>query len=278
MSQPTFHTVVFTDLDGTLLDDHYDLTSAAYMLNELSHRGVLTVPASSKTKAELDAFSGLLSFDPPLISENGAGIVWPQAWQPVLETSMHSRACVSYTAICAVLADLKARHAFQFAGFADMSLDEICQLTGLDSAAAALARQRIASEPISWADSPQRLADFRALLAQQGLTLIEGGRFFHVMGPSDKGQAARSILDLLRERFGQRPLVLACGDSPNDLCMLRIADGCVLFPGRDGAHLELDKRFCVRAQAPGALTWLEGVNQLMNRLQNSSGESRSNHR
>ena len=150
MSQASFHTVVFTDLDGTLLDDSYDLAGAAYMLNELSHRGVLTVPASSKTKAELDAFKELLTFETPLISENGAGIVWPQALQPVLEALAPDQACLSYSAICQVLRELRTAHGFQFIGFADMTLDEVCSATGLDGPAAAQAQQRIASEPISW--------------------------------------------------------------------------------------------------------------------------------
>ena len=140
------------------------------------------------------------------------------------------------------------------------------------------AATRVASEPISWGDSPERLADFKALLVERGLTLVEGGRFCHVMSPADKGQAANDILEACCAPSGPRPLVLACGDSPNDLCMLRMADGCVLFPGRDGGYLALDKPFCVRAQAPGALTWLEGVSQLLNMLHDQTGKSANSQR
>ena len=45
--------LVFTDLDGTLLDDGYDLETAAEAINAMQARGVTVVPVSSKTLPEL---------------------------------------------------------------------------------------------------------------------------------------------------------------------------------------------------------------------------------
>ena len=264
MNRLEFEAVVFTDLDGTLLDRNYDLDSSAYMLNELYQRGVLTVPASSKTEAELDAFKTLLEYDAPLISENGAGIVWPVSLQPGLAPWVSSDAApVDYGSIVKTLAGLRKKFGFKFSGFADMTIDDVCEATGLDRAAAQLARQRVASEPIDWADSPEHLADFRAHLKTVGLTLTQGGQYFHVMSPVDKGQAARRVLSVLTAEYQNEPRVIACGDSQNDLPMLSMADACVVFPGTDGRYLDVGSMPRVCARAAGALPWLESVNQLI---------------
>ena len=95
---------------------------------------------------------------------------------------------------------------------------------------------------------------------------MAGGRFQHVMSPADKGSAARRVLDVMTAMAGERPLVIACGDSPNDLSMLQAADGCLVFPQRDGSYLDVDVEPTLNAQAPGVLCWLKGVNTLMQTL------------
>ena len=45
--------LIFTDLDGTLLDDRYDLPGAADALDRVHEMGALVVPISSKTHAEM---------------------------------------------------------------------------------------------------------------------------------------------------------------------------------------------------------------------------------
>ena len=267
MNQSEFSVLVFTDMDGTLLDDHYDLQGAAYVLNEMYRHGVYTVPASSKTRAELKAFAKTLIYEPPLIVENGASVVWPESLslpQECVEDTSEDEG--AYASICSTLADLRAQYGYEFSGFADMSVDEICSLTGLDSTGALLAQQRMASEPVSWADSPEHLADFRAHLKQQDLMLMQGGRFWHVMQNVDKGIAADKVEKVLSKLWGVKPCVLACGDSANDLAMLERAQGCVLFPQRDGSYLQLANKPCINARAPGTLTWLEAVNQLLSVL------------
>ncbi|XOV85115.1 MAG: HAD-IIB family hydrolase [bacterium] len=274
------HTIVFTDLDGTLLDDRYDLAGAAYMCNELYARGVLTIPVSSKTKAELAELKALFSYDAPLISENGAGIVWPEYLQTSLlihADRLQEADCAaptkSYRQICEVLEQIRRSQSFNFSGFAGMTAEEVALATALDVHSAALAKQRLASEPIIWRDESVRLADFRAHLRAHGLQLVSGGRFYHVMSPTDKGVAARAMMRIIAATCEAQLMVLACGDSPNDIPMLESAQACALFPQRDGSYLQCANRHVVKAKSAGALPWLEAVNELLSKAREPSADT-----
>ena len=45
--------LIFTDVDGTLLDDRYDVSGAAAAMDRVTELGTLVVPVSSKTRAEM---------------------------------------------------------------------------------------------------------------------------------------------------------------------------------------------------------------------------------
>src|SRR5687768_8132133 len=71
--------LVFTDLDGTLLDhDTYSWEAARPALSRLRHLGIPLVLCSSKTAAELRPIAKRLGLQTPLIVENGGGIRLPR--------------------------------------------------------------------------------------------------------------------------------------------------------------------------------------------------------
>ncbi len=175
--------VIFTDLDGTLLDQRYDYESAAYMLNALRTRGIYSIPATSKTAAELIHWQDSLTFKPPMIIENGAGVVWPEgALSEEDDVDPDFKTGKNYAQLCNILAQLRIEFGFDFRSFDDMTPCEISQATGLDRHAASLAKQRTASVPLSWAGAPAQLNDLRAQLEHRGLTLVRGGRFLACHG------------------------------------------------------------------------------------------------
>jgi mannosyl-3-phosphoglycerate phosphatase len=70
-------TVVFTDLDATLLDPRtYSWASANKALEALKERGASIVLVSSKTVAEIELIHSELALDDPFIVENGGGIIF----------------------------------------------------------------------------------------------------------------------------------------------------------------------------------------------------------
>lgn len=264
--------LVFTDLDGTLLDDSYDLDAAAQAMDELVSDSVMTIAVSSKTLREMRGLDALRERPAPFIFENGAGIAWPDAMidDDIGERIHHHLGDHGielvgrpYGALCQTLARLRQQKGYDFLGFNDMDAVEVMALTGLDEMSAAHARERLCSEPIVWNGSQHELSAFRRDLAEMQLTLIAGGRFLHVLPDTDKSVAMRSVASAYQSLTSHRIPVLACGDSPNDLAMLRQADACLTFPRKDGSHLDTGRVASLQAQAPGAEQWRAGLRQLL---------------
>ena len=72
--------VVFTDLDGCLLDhDSYSFAPAAEALAVLAAQGIPLVLCSSKTRAEIEMLQQDLGVAHPFVSENGGALFLPSS-------------------------------------------------------------------------------------------------------------------------------------------------------------------------------------------------------
>ena len=70
--------IIFTDLDGTLLDHtNYGFEAALPMLDFIKTNDIPLIIVTSKTKNEVIRIQELLGFKAPFIIENGAGIFIP---------------------------------------------------------------------------------------------------------------------------------------------------------------------------------------------------------
>ncbi|MEJ2061425.1 MAG: HAD-IIB family hydrolase, partial [Gammaproteobacteria bacterium] len=218
------HSVIFTDLDHTLLDGRGTPGIAGPVIRMLAKRGIPVVPTTSKTAAEVAALMRTHLVHGPAVVENGVAICLPafnNHWRT--EHLTHWR----YPRIRAVLHKLAHKLGVRFSGFGDWGLDEIARLTGLTRLQALNARRREASEPIR-ADNPAPLLQ---ALADHGLQGVQGGRFISVQPQGvDKGSGARALLKAMRPVWGH-PRVIALGDAPNDIGLLNMADHAACLPG-----------------------------------------------
>jgi mannosyl-3-phosphoglycerate phosphatase len=244
--------LVFTDLDGTLLDhDTYSWEPARPALERMRKLNVPLILNSSKTVAELELLHRELGLDAPYVAENGAVVCLPD------EGGRRVVLGVERADILAALEEARREHGWKFRGFAEMSDAEVAGLTGLAIEDAARARQREGSEPLVWQDQAEAVFDFAEFLARAGLTLTRGGRFLHVLGQADK---ARAMLWLRRRYLAQHGKgglrTVAAGDSPNDASMLRNADIAVVIPHADGVRVQVRGRVrTMIAPAPGPAGW-----------------------
>jgi len=228
--------LIFSDLDGTLLDHHdYSFDAAQAMLNALKTNQVPVVLNTSKTAAEVKHLQRRLSLTHPFIVENGAAVYIPQhtfAHQPndtqVLDEFWVKHFADDRNHWLDVIAKLKPQFKDKFEGFAEMSSERIAEVTGLTQDEAKEAAQREFGEPLLWLGSDAQRDMFIEAASQLGAHPILGGRFLHICGNSNKGTAMTWLRDEYAQQWDNTELkTIALGDGNNDIAMLEDADVAV---------------------------------------------------
>jgi len=256
--------IVFTDLDGTLLDhDSYQFDEAKPALNRLKALSVPVIPTTSKTFAEAEVLLKELDLMSPVIVENGGIIAIPPGFK-ISESEKFFQVgdfklllmSVDYASIISVLDNLRTQYKFQFRGFNDMGVEELAHATSLPAQKAANAQKRLCSEPLIWLDSKQRLAEFEQLIHQHHLSMTQGGRFWHVMGEVDKSIAMKKVIQLCLGEQAKLATVIALGDNPNDVTMLKSADIGVVIRRKDSSCLSFESENKIyTSDLPGPAGW-----------------------
>lgn len=257
--------VIFTDLDGTLLDhETYSHAPADAALARLRAAGIPLVIASSKTAAEIAPLRRALGFaHVPAICENGAGLL-PALAEDAAEAGDHAR-------ILAALEALPETLRAPFRGFSRMGVAELAALTGLPPPQAALARRRRFTEPGLWEGSDAARDAFIAALAALGIDAREGGRFLTLGTGRRKADRMAEIL----AGYGDPPS-LALGDAPNDVEMLEAATRGVIVANPHRAPLPRlageDTGRIIRTTRPGPEGWSRAVTGILSRDGIGTGE------
>lgn len=212
-SAPQLPLLVFSDLDGTLIDhETYSAEAAFPALRRLREKGCGLILASSKTGAEIEHIRAELGWsDWPAIVENGAGLL------PAGAAAADDRA--DYHALRSHLKAVPMLLRQHFRGFGDMTVDELARVTGLDPRAAERAKTRAFSEPGIWSGRDEEREQFLGTLAGTGITAREGGRFLTLSFGQTKAHQMAALVKHYRPAR-----TVALGDAPNDTEMLQAAD------------------------------------------------------
>lgn len=233
--------LIFTDLDGTLLDHHtYSYREALPALELLKRQNIPWIFNTSKTFAELVTLQQEMQNPWPMILENGSGVAVPKNMfceelfgNPLAKQEIQSvernnylyyRLGHSRQDFLPLVAKLKAD--FDFIHYGEMQPEYLANLTGLNLEKAIQSLDRQYTEPCLWQDTEQAFVEFKKRLRERGLYCVRGGRFAHVMGKSDKGRALKWVASKLYS--GNQPTKIALGDGENDLPMLNEADIAIL--------------------------------------------------
>jgi mannosyl-3-phosphoglycerate phosphatase len=241
--------LIFTDLDGTLLDhDSYRFDEASVMLDYLKIHRIPLIIVTSKTKNEVIRLQKLLAIASPFIIENGAGILIPKSG--------------GYETIAMGKEHKAVRQAFEryartvpMRGFSDMRAEEIAARTKLPLEQAADAKERLFTEPFILEDE-KALDRLMKLADNDGLSIVKGGRFYHLITKGqDKAAAIGYLVKYFEEISGHAFKTVALGDSANDLSMLQSVETPILIPRPDGSYLPCDIPHLIKAPSPGPAGW-----------------------
>jgi len=305
--------IIFTDLDGTLLNaQDYRCDAALPVLNQLKNFGVPVIPVTSKTRAEVELLRSQLNLSDPFIVENGGGILIPanserfrfDDWSICHPLSALIDA--GYQAISLGSTYAQARDRLQrlsqvlglpLRGFGDLSADEVAALTGLDREAALRAKTRDFTEPFI---TPTTLTSeaIAAAAAQLGFRVVVGDRFSHVIEPrSGKGAAIQTLLQAdrhvkwsteahtprhrlrlnLDNTLHDHPpdLTVGLGNSPNDFDLLQAVNCPIVIPDEQGKpHPGLAGQGWTIAPAHGAAGWAIAVQEVLQTYARSCAEQK----
>ena len=263
--------LVFTDLDGSLLDHYsYSFAAAQSMLELLELHAIPVIPVTSKTCAELLSLREDLNNHHPFIVENGAAVFIPTDYFQTLPagcTQINGFNCFQFSkpraAWQSLLKEYASEFSEEFVTFEQAGVKGIIEMTGLDQASATLANDRDFSEPLRWLGSEERKHMFIRQLEEMGATVLQGGRFLHITGGCDKGKALRWLTEQYqRENPQSQYTTLAAGDSHNDVAMLEASDLAVLINSPVHKPPVIQHAQILKTDAYGPQGWSDAIKQL----------------
>jgi mannosyl-3-phosphoglycerate phosphatase len=262
--------LIFTDLDGTLLDlKSYSFQMATEALARVKETETPLIFCSSKTFAEQRYYQKEMAICAPFIVENGAAIFIPKGYfsfvydfKRISSEYQVIELGVSSTVIKRELQAARKKINIQFRGYAELSIDELCRLTGLNREAAARACQREYSETlvgISQAETERLNPE----LLSAGLSCTWGSRFCTVASAHiDKGNAVRQLIALFQKRLG--PVrTIGLGDGANDAALLAAVDEAFLVQKPNQSWETISVSRYIAVEGVGPIAWNRVVSNLL---------------
>ena len=222
--------IIFTDLDGTLLDHHtYQYSDALPALVIIKSHNIPLILTSSKTKIEMQGYQELMRIDEfPFIVENGSAIYTGKEYFLSVDAEKIGKYdCYklgkTYSEIVEFLESTSEKFEYKILGFHNTDKNEIVNKTQLSPKAVDLAMKRDYSVPLFYDEKAREILVKE--INKYNLQILFGGRFMHILGNTNKGKA----LNLVKQRYIDKYKLenfktIAIGDTLNDVAMLKEAD------------------------------------------------------
>ena len=244
--------IIFTDLDGTLLDHRtYTYEPALEALSVIKSHQIPLILTSSKTKAEIERIQSKLTLKDPFIFENGSGVFYNNQ---VVSFGMHLNQIHDKI--------IPLQKTFNFNCYSLLPLDQAIQHTGLPEKEAKLSQQRQFSEPIIWLDDEEKKIDFIQIIHQLGLFAAQGGRFLTISSHHDKAKALKWLKNTLEYDYQTEFTSIALGDGENDINMIDACEIKILIKNNN-EHLQ--KPDWILSKMCGPSGWNEEIMKVLNK-------------
>jgi len=259
--------ILLTDLDGTLLShENFDFSPIKHKILALLGRGIVIIPASSKTQAEITLFCSELGRSLPFIYENGAGFanahllgsdtIVPTYGVPVSQLKDRWETQISHKLqkYCIFLSSMTEKEQMEYLGLEGKNL--FC----------ALARQF--SLPFVFDGPEKTISELKHEASLAGLTVQSGGRILNLSGLHNKA----SYLNFIRRTVAKKvqiSKIVSFGDSENDMEMLIGSDVACIIPRPNQKHLHIDnsKNKVIKTTRVAPLGWIDAASEAIKFLE-----------
>lgn len=260
--------VIFSDLDGTLLDSQsYTYQNAKNALRVLSRKKIPLVFCTSKTRAEVEFWNRKLGNHHPFITENGGGVFVPVGyfpWRVAPSAGRDAYKVIEFGAprseLIKALEDAGRQTGCRIRAFYRMTPLEIAAMSGLPLKQARLAAQREYSEPFDILAGDH--SPFLKAIEERGMQWTRGGRFYHISGGNNKGVAVRWLTEMYRKALGS-VITAGLGDAPNDIDFLNAVNIPVVVRSAFAMAVHRAAPGSLVTSGRGAAGWNEAVLEIV---------------
>lgn len=261
--------VIFTDLDGTLLDPFtYSYAAVMPLVARLRNKGIPIIFCSSKTHAEQEVYRRKLGIGEPFIVEDGGAIFinqgyfsFPYEYHRIVRNYHVIELGMPYREIREKLEEISEKNNLTITGFGDMDALDIANLTGLDVKSAKLAKKREYEETLNLEGTERDIKVILSKIEEAGLKWSKGGRFYSVSRGSDKGKATKIVTELFEKKLG-KIRTIGIGDSFNDVAMLSQVGFPVLVQKPGNYWEEINLQNLYRVSGVGPQGWIRAIEEL----------------
>lgn len=268
----TMQKVIFTDIDGTLLDSYFpDLNKAKKLVEKTLLNGIHLILCSSKTELEQDLIRSNIHLKEPFIVENGGATIIPLGYFKKSKFNHSKKFQNKYIIetggssfkIRSLLKKIRTKHKINFKGTSDLSIAELSKITKLSEDYAKRMIKRKYSETIVQIDSKD-MAYFVTNLEELGLKVIPGGQYFDITLGNDKGTAAKILMEIFRKEYENDVIFFGIGDSKNDESMLSLMNHSILVQKPDASWQNLRIDNLQKVKGIGTRGWEVALEIILN--------------
>ena len=257
--------VIFTDLDGTLLNrDTFKFDEIKDYIKSLVNKGITIIPNTSKTLAELNSFAKELNLNLPFISENGSAIHGLNIINKNLPDEMilarekelilkifQKEIPENLKSKCKLITKMEKKTQKEVFGLSDKNLRNVLN--------------RSYSTPILFKGNNEQKKDLFKIVKNVGLSLHEGGRVINICDNVSKLKAMNRVIKIIKKTENEIKTI-GVGDNFNDLDMLRNSNiACLVF--NDQFLMEpININNCIVSKQSAPLGWEEVVKMALEKI------------
>ena len=258
--------LIFTDLDGSLLDkETFKFDVIKDYFKELVRNGIIIIPNSSKTEAELLDFNKQNNLDLSFIAENGSSIHrLNKIHQNLPDKIIISRTIDEIRNIYEENISLDFEN--KITHILELEREKQQKILGLPLDKIKLAIKRDHSIPIKFNGTESEKNEFTKILKNSGLTIQTGGRIMNVCDNVNKSKAMSRALRLIRKQLDDEIITIGVGDNENDIEMIKNTDYPCLVKNEnfDSSLINIDN--LIKSDEPSPKGWSDVIKTALQKI------------